>query len=110
MTIFVVPDGRDAWNFHGAADVDGGKYVRGRVSRQSAVVIEDLPGGGLRYRGLGMDIPCISGGSDAPDDPRGGGVVLGEGHGPPLSQARQLPISRSTTGAKASTTSSNTTQ
>ena len=85
MTIFIVPDGRDAWNFHGAADVDGRRYVRGRVNRESAVVIEDLPGGGLRYRGLGADVRPISGSSDAPDDHRGG-RVLGEDmapHSPP---------------------------
>ncbi len=78
MTIFVVPAGRDAWDFYGAASVDGAaQQVRGRAGRDVVVVVERAPGGGLRYRGI--EIRPISGGSDAPD---GGGSVLGE-EGPP---------------------------
>jgi hypothetical protein len=72
MTIYVVPDGRDAWHYYGAASVDGrGQQVRGRATRDVAVSIMNLPGGGLRF--IGRD---ISGGCDGSDD--GGGSVLGE--------------------------------
>lgn len=76
MVIYVVPGSRDAWTFHGAADVDGGRYVRDRVGRDSAVVIEDCPGGGLRYTGFAVDRPIAGGCGD------GGGAVRGEDMAP----------------------------
>jgi hypothetical protein len=82
MVIFVVPDGRDAWSFYGAASVDGrGQQVRGRSTREVAVAILNLPGGGLRY--IGRE---IAGGCDD-----GGGVVLGEEMAPHTPQRSERP-------------------
>ena len=64
------------------ADVDGrGQQVRGRSTREVAVAVLNLPGGGLRY--IGRE---IAGGCDD-----GGGVVLGEDMAPipPTQRARR---------------------
>ncbi|HEU5194212.1 MAG TPA: hypothetical protein VFW70_05680, partial [Methylomirabilota bacterium] len=62
-----------AWDFYGAASVDGrGQQVRGRSTRDTALAILKIPGGGLRY--IARE---ISGACDGPED-RCGSVLDSE--------------------------------